>query len=86
MEVHAHVKVTRVMSLYAHVVDVHASIDIRLSSASTVSCVQDVCDSVLGQIRSVLCTLSEKHSTALGRTHRCFLLNHLYAMYLRVMD
>lgn len=66
MEVHTHVKVTRVMSLYAHVVDVHACVDIRLSFALTVSCIQDVCDSMIGQIIRVFRTVSEQHNTTLG--------------------
>lgn len=60
LEIDTHVKVTGVASLYAHVGDPHALIDIWLSSVFTVSCIQDVSDSMLREISSVLCTVSEK--------------------------
>lgn len=63
LEVDAHVKATGVMSLYAHVGDVHAPIDFWLSSTFAVSCVQDVSDSMYGQIGPVLRTVSEKTQT-----------------------
>ena len=62
-EVDAHVKATGVTSLYAHVCDLHASVDTWLSSTLTVSCIQDVCDLMLGQIGLVLCAVPEKHIT-----------------------
>lgn len=48
LEVDTHVKRAGVMSLYAHVGDPHARINIWLPSAFTVSCIQDVSDSMHG--------------------------------------
>lgn len=64
LEVDAHVKVTGVMSLYAQVGDLHALIDIWLSSVFTVSCIQDVSDSMHVQFGPVLSTVSEKYNAS----------------------
>lgn len=47
LEVDAHVKVTGITSVYAHIGDLHGVIDVWLPSAVTVGCVQDVSDSML---------------------------------------
>lgn len=60
LEVGTYVKVNGVVSFYAHVGDPHAIIDIWLSSVFTVSCIQDVSDSMLREISSVFRTVSEK--------------------------
>ncbi len=60
LEVDAHVKATGVMSLYAHVGDLQALVDVWLSSAFAVSGIQDVSDSMHGQISPVLCAVSGK--------------------------
>ena len=70
-EVDAQVKATGVMSLYAHVCDLHAPVDTWLSSTLTVSCIQDVCDLMLGLIGRVLCAVPEKHITL--SNHRQYL-------------
>lgn len=68
LEVDTHVKATGVMSLYTHVGDPHVLIDIGLSSAFAVSCIQDVCDSMFVQISHILCTVSEKYNTPYSLT------------------
>lgn len=65
LEVDAHVKPNGVMSFYTHIGDPHALIDIWLSSAFTVSCIQDVSDSVSGEISTVLCTVSVENTKLL---------------------
>lgn len=74
LEVDTHVIVTGVMSLYAHVGDLHSLIDIWLSLTITVSCIQDVSDVILVQISLVLCTVSGKHTTLYSDSR-------LYGMY-----
>lgn len=68
LEVDAHVKATGVMSLYAHVGDLRALVDVWLDSAFTVSCIEDVGESMPGQISPVLCTVSEKHNAPYSPT------------------
>lgn len=63
LEVDAHIIVTGVPSLNAHVGDVHPFIDVWLPALFTVSCVQDVGEPMLGQISQILCGLPETRNS-----------------------
>ena len=92
LKVDTHVIIAGVTGIYAHVGDPHSLVDIWLSSSFTMSCIQDMSESMHGKISQVLRTVSEKHNTpylqilfsSAQECCRYFLMHYMHVIYFKV--